>query len=347
MSLHQIDLDIRRLESALRKTASDTSQESAFRAVQFERLADLYWAKSQVTHSSEDRRAAKQYGRRSISLGHQAARSTPPGLSQAAQWWALQGSRLTTHHSRFQDPDDLDAAIEAWNEALRTLEEDSLFRGVALMGAANCLSTRFDEGGSASDINQAIRNAKSALATAPEEKVAPIRNDLSAMYLSRFERCGDADDLCRSARHAEASVRRTSSPDPLLATRLLNLANCRCAQYDLDEDVDHLKRAILDLRRAERVSRDEDTDRLPQILSQLARCLWMLHEETQNAGHLELAVRRAEEALDLCRRTGDDDTHGAIVQEFASFLHVRDDLGRSKEEIEALIRSGEIPVKAG
>lgn len=347
MSLEWIDLGIHRLRSGLEDTVGDENQQPAFRAVQYERLADLYWTRYQVSYANEDYEAAKTYGIRSITYGHIAATTTPPGLSQQAQWWALQASRLEKQFIRFNDPQTLDGAVRGWDSALSVLERHGALRPVALINQANCLSRRYEAGGSEQDINRAIHNARAALRLAPESQCPAIQNDLSGMYLSRFEREDDLEDLNEALRHAEAAVERRTNEDPTMATRVLTLSNCRSALFETDGDIDHIRRAILDLRRAARYARRTGTDVLPRTLSRLAQCLWILHSETQHPTHLELAVNRAQEALQVSVDHGGAALHRAIVRDFANFLHVRDQRGRSIEEIEAAILQGEIPAEAG
>lgn len=347
MSTAGIDLDIYRLRTALEDTAVDGSQQPAFRAVQYERLADLYWTRYWISRLSEDYQAARTYGTRSISYGNLATSATPPGHSQPAQWWSLQASRLEKHFLRFHEPQVLDEAIRAWDSALSVLDRHGALRPVALINQANCLSQRYEAGGEEEDIERAIRNARGALRLAPESQQAAIQNDLSGMYLSRYEGEDEEDDLQESLRYAEASVERTASDDPALPTRLLALSNCRCTLFESDGNIDHIKRAILELRRAERHARRSGADILPRILSRLARCLWTLHSDTQHPSHLELAVSRAQEALQASAEKGGPALHRTIVRDFANFLYTRDPLGRSVEEIEAAIMHGGIPVAAG
>lgn len=347
MSFEQIDLDICHLRSGLENTAVDETQQPAFRAVQYERLADLYWTRYQVSHMNEDYEAARTYGVRAITYGQTASTATPPGLSQAAQWWALQASRLEKQFVRFNEPQTLDGAIRAWNSALSVLERYGSLRPVALINQANCLSRRYEAGGSEQDINRAIRNARVALRLAPESQLPAIQNDLSGMYLSRFEREDDFEDLNEALRHAEAAVERTTREDPSLPMRLLTLSNCRSALFETDGDIDHIKRAIVDLRRVERYASRTSTDVLPRTLSRLAQFLWILHSKTNHPPHLELAVSRAQEALQVSVENGGAALHRAIVRDFANFLYARDERGRSIEEIEAAILQGEIPVEEG
>jgi hypothetical protein len=225
---------------------------------------------------------------------------------------------------RFNDPQTLDGAIRAWGSALSVLERHGALRPVALINQANCLSRRYEAGSSEQDINRTIHNARAALRLAPESQCPAIQNDLSGMYLSRFEREDDLEDLNEALRHAEAAVERTTNEDSTLVIRGLTLSNCRSALFETDGDINHIKRAILDLRRAERYARRTGTDVLPRTLSRLAQCLWILHSETQHPTHLELTVNRAQEALQVSVEHGGAALHRAIVRDFANFLSTRE-----------------------
>lgn len=255
----------------------------------------------------------------------------PPGYSKAAQWCALQGSRLTLRYERFGDRKDLDEAIEVYNEALGTLMEDSTLRSVIFMNQANCLCTRYEIDGASEDIEDAIENAKKSLVAAGGNAVA-VQNDLSTMYLSKYEKDRKVEDLEQAIKLAQKAVDGTEKDDPRLPTRLLNLANGLKADYECNENFMNIHETIQVLQNAERAARLCNAECMLQILSHLAHVFYIRYTKDRGSSDLIAAKRKAEEGLRMIGDAREDSVNLDVHNSLTKLLHTCSEEAREPEE---------------
>ncbi|ORY17768.1 hypothetical protein BCR34DRAFT_7398 [Clohesyomyces aquaticus] len=336
-TLEDIEAAIGQLEAALRSAAD---QHPAFQAVHHDRLADLYYSKYGVTRDVNDEEAAKSQSSIASSLGHQATQNIPPGYSKAAQWCALQGSRLSVRFERFEEGKDLDGAIQVYGEALGMLTEDSTLRSVILMNQANCLCTRYETSGSRKDIEEAIRQAREAL-VAGGSNAGTIQNDLSTMYLSKYEKDKRLEDLEEALKLSKVVVDMTAEDDPRLPTRLLNRANALKARYGSLEEIKWIEETIKTLEKAESSARKIDASCLPQILSLLAKALYVRFTRARTSADILAALEKGREALDMI----DDDLSHDDRKTLHKLLHTCSEEARELENDDEEIREGDIRVE--
>ncbi|KAF2473275.1 uncharacterized protein BDR25DRAFT_341395 [Lindgomyces ingoldianus] len=335
-TLEGIEAAIRQSEIALNLAASQEDQHPAFQAVHHDRLADLYYSKYGLTRNSSDRDAAKSLSGTAGVLGKQATQNNPPGYSKAAQWCAIQGSRLSVRFERFGEKKDLDDAIDIYEEALEALTEGSSLRSIILMNQANCLCTRYEEEGSVEDIEDAIRKAREALTTAGTN-TATIQNDLSTMYLSKYERDKVPEDLEESLKLSKSAVDRTAQDDPKLPTRLVNRAIALNARYESLEEIKWIEDTIETLEKAEASARTGNAACLPQILSRLAGALYVRYRRTRTSSDILAALEKGKEALQLI----DDNPHHDDRKKLNKLLHTCSEEARELEDDEEEVREGD------
>ncbi|KAH8710024.1 hypothetical protein GQ44DRAFT_452198 [Phaeosphaeriaceae sp. PMI808] len=290
--------NIENLEFVLSSSPARIAQEPAFRAVQYDRLADLNYAKYDITGNEDDLEATRFAGQAAIATGIQASQIAPPDESTVGQWWALQGSRLSKQYNRFGQDKDLDDAVQAYEEALQALSPESGLRPVVLINQANSLCTRYEVSGSPADINDAIAKAEASLASGNERTVMQL-NDVSTIYLTRFEQGDTIKDLENAAKLAREAVDGSTEDDPRLPRRLLNLANVHVTHFKRCNDIEHLGGAITVLQRANEISRSShSTDKL-HVLWKLAHALYTRYCYENDSSDLHDAIRNAREALEL------------------------------------------------
>lgn len=332
-TLNEIEAAIRHLEVALTSAANGETHHPAFQAVHHDRLADLYFSKHAITGNSDDLNAVEYQGNVASVLGRQAMQRTPPGYSKAAQWCALQGSRLTLRYERFGDRKDLDEAIDVYNEALSSLTEESTLRSVILMNQANCLCTRYEADGTSEDIVGAIEKAKNSLAAAGENAVA-VQNDLSTMYLSKYEKEGKVGDLEQAIGLAKKAVDGTEENDPRLPTRLLNLANGLNAKYERNEKFQHIHETVQVLQDAEHAARLCNAECMLPILSHLAHAFYVRYTWDRESSDLFAAKTKAEEALEMTGEVREGSVHLDIHNSLTKLLYTCSEEARDFEEDE-------------
>ena len=332
-TLNEIEAAIRHLEVALTSAANGETHHPAFKAVHHDRLADLYFSKHAITGNSDDLNAVKYQGNVASVLGRQAMQRTPPGYSKAAQWCALQGIRLTLRYERFGYRKDLDEAIDVYSQALSSLTEESTLRSVILMNQANCLCTRYEADGTSEDIVGAIEKAKNSLAAAGGNAVA-VQNDLSTMYLSKYEKEGKVGDLEQAIGLAKKAVDGTEENDPRLPTRLLNLANGLNAKYERNEKFQYIHETIQVLQDAEHAARPRNAECMLPILSHLAHAFYVRYTRDRESSDLFAAKTKAEEALEMTGEAREGSVHLDIYNSLTKLLYTCSEEARDFEENE-------------
>jgi hypothetical protein len=344
MTLLQTDLQIRQLEDEV-ANASPGSTPKAWLAAKYDDLSELYFNKSRITRDSVDAESAQTHGRGAIELGRDA--TSDPRLAETVpgQWWAMQANRLEKQYSRFDNPGDLDAAIDAFDNALRDLPAGSQLRQEAMSNQANCFSTRFDVAGDASDVDRAIQIFDGLMdAGVSDDDIPTIQNNMAINYRSRFERLRNVDDLEQAERYAEAVVEGTDDDNINLPTRLLNLAVCRCMLFEEDEEIDQVNKALQELEKAATLSRAWGLSCLSQVLSKRARAMYLRYLHQNDANDMQQAIVLAQEALAAAPSDEVEDERAEIVDQLASFLSAVDDQRRPSEYFQQAILRGEIPI---
>ncbi|KAF2813933.1 uncharacterized protein BDZ99DRAFT_228347 [Mytilinidion resinicola] len=319
-TLEAIEAAIQQLEAAtVDASRTPTTTQPAFQAVHLDRLADLYFSKHEITGSDQDLQRANSRSRDACVSGARASFQQPPGHSRAAQWHALQGSRLTLRYERFGDRKDLDDAIDVYGEALRSLTEESGLQAVILMNQANALCTRYEADGATEDIEAAIQKAQSSLA-ASGSNAATVQNDLSTMYLSMYEKEGEVEHLEQAVSFAKEAVDKTDAGDARLPTRLLNLASCLRALYDQNEQFLHIEETVITLQKAEQAGRGDGSSFLPHILSRLAHALYVRYTRAKESADLFEAMAKGEEALELATGVSESSFHPEVRRHLTTLL---------------------------
>ncbi|KAK7177839.1 TPR domain-containing protein [Paraphaeosphaeria sporulosa] len=276
--------------------AAERSLEPAFLAVHYDRIADLSFLKYQATSESADLQACMAASSEAVLSGLKSTAAPPSGHSDVAQWCALQGYRLSVRYERFGISTDLNDAIAAYGKAIDSTNTDSPLRPIVLLNQANALCTRYEAAGSIQDIDEAIEKAKEAL-VAGHEYTAIIQNDMSTMYLSKYEREGDLDALESAARLAQEAVEKSEEHDRRLTTRLLNLSSILMAQYNHSNRLAVIEEAISASRKAEARSGEGDVVSAIQALSRLARGQYLKYTYTKRYEDLYATMQTAQGAL--------------------------------------------------
>lgn len=171
------------------------------------------------------------------------------------------------------------------------------------------------------DLDKAISNGDLARNLFIGDKLilAGLKNDVSTMYLTRFEWKGLDSDLETALELASASVANTPADDSSLTIRQLNLANCHRTQYECTGDRDALETAINLLDAAEKASQTNEDAPRAHILSSLAHVLYLRYEAAETVPDLFDAIRNATTAAEIARENDNQALFPVILLNLAAF----------------------------
>ena len=161
-----------------------------------------------------------------------------------------------------------------------------------------------------------------------------MSNDLSTMYLDRFEATRQLSDLVNAEELARELVKSTrSDTSSRLATRKLNWGNCLRHKFDADNDGQALEDAITQLLEAKDLARDREDRPRDKILSVLSELLFARYEAFKSPSDLMDSIREATEALKLASR----ETLGVILCNLAAFQQAYSELSHDPADVDIAI----------
>jgi CHAT domain/Tetratricopeptide repeat len=196
-----------------------------------------------------------------------------------------------------EDPDDLAAAVAAFDTAAARLVPASGGRSTVLNNLGLALSTRYGAFGGLDDLRRALAALERALALSPpdDEDRPGCLSNLGNALLARYQHDGQVADLSRAlALLAEAAgTAPASSPDR--AALLGNLGGAWHARYSHAGDPDDLERAVATLEKAVAVTPAGGPER-PGRLANLGVALTERYSSLGQTRDLERAISMYDEA---------------------------------------------------
>ncbi|MFF2627026.1 CHAT domain-containing protein [Kitasatospora griseola] len=194
-------------------------------------------------------------GSEAVRVMREALAAADPDDAQYSVLLSNLGEILVTGFLRDDNPSDLDAAIEAYERAFRTVLPTAPARAEYLPKLTSALRLRYDDRRSAGGLEHIVAVVRSAVA---DERPAPdcrssSLSELARVFEWRFHHTGDRADLdaavgaAREAVNLEAGSGTRSTP---LLSRLSSVLFTRYEQMgnaaDLDEAISTLERALAD-----------------------------------------------------------------------------------------------------
>ncbi|MEV6393541.1 CHAT domain-containing protein [Streptomyces sp. NPDC051907] len=175
-------------------------------------LGWLYWRRHEALGEAEDQRQAIDLLVLCLLTGTEPRRlpaALLPGLVEEAVKAAEQ---LSDHVMTQPDPQLATAAVALWRRVLDVADFDSRRRSTTLSNLGTALQTRYGNGGTAEDLDEAIGCFRQALSTmGPDDPATPlIRSNLLSAVNARFSRHasqGDLDEMIRLYRQSIAAAR--------------------------------------------------------------------------------------------------------------------------------------------
>ncbi len=151
-----------------------------------------------------------------------------------------------TQNERAGDTADLDAAIEAGQQAVSVTSAGHAALPRRLSNLSLALRARFERAGDSADLDAALTAIRDAVAATPPGPPAlpAILSNLGGALQTRFERAGDTADLDAAIEAGQQAVTLTPPGHPSLPGRLSNLGNALRTRYGRAGDTADLDAAI-------------------------------------------------------------------------------------------------------
>jgi tetratricopeptide (TPR) repeat protein len=323
----EVDSQLRELEKEITEIPCEDADDFVFLSTMYEEVAQLYMAKAELSESTEEgtesNTKAREASRSAVRSCKTGAERAPSHHDQKGNFWARTAQLSNSEFELFDDQQGLDDAIVYYEKALEFLPPESDDRGPVLLNQANCLVRRFEESSNAdrADVDLAIQKAELArsILESSGSDLCIVDNDLSTMYLGRYELFSEAQDLENASSLAERAVKDSDPDSSSLAIRKLNWSNCLRQQFDLYGNRRKLNKAIDELLEA-RVLCESKSD-LPgdKIMSVLSEHLFLRYEASGTLPDLVDSIKMATEALQIAVREGNAGVAAIILSNLAAF----------------------------
>lgn len=321
----EFESQIKDLENILTSADPQGADEHIFFGQIHGQLAEICLDIWRLTANDEDFAKAEEALSKSIEFGRAGAKMAASNSEhdQVGEFWAFAAQQANSKFTMFSDLAALDQAIDCYSHAIQALESGSQTNAAALLNLANCLVDRFENqesvDQSTKDIDDAIEKGQQAMSALSGDPT--VLNDVSTMFLTRFEKIGKPADLKSATDMAEEALGKTDPNDPSAANRGLNYANCLRHHYERSGDRKHLDKAIELLVAAK--TRASSTPGFPKakILSNLAQVLHLRYEALGTNPDLFDAINNALAAEKAVREEGDALALPVILSNLASYQH--------------------------
>ncbi|PPQ95900.1 hypothetical protein CVT26_015586, partial [Gymnopilus dilepis] len=210
------------------------------------------------------------------------------------------GDELREKFTTTQDRADIDASINAYEQALKPLSADDDRFSVFICDAGLAYTDRFSRYGDIKDIDVAIEKLEIGLAMHPEgHKNRPkVLNNLGACFRKRFERMGNIDDLSQSIQLGQEALDLTPEGDADMPSLLNNIGNRFSRQFQRTGTLNDLDQAIQLQQRAAKLTPEGHAD-LPSVLNNLGNSLRCRFEHTGDLHDIAESIQLQQRAVKL------------------------------------------------
>jgi len=154
--------------------------------------------------------------------------------------------RLIRRYERAGNLQDLGAAINHAETAVKATPEDHPGRATRLSNLSCYLSFQYERAGNLEDLEAAITHAEAALKATPEDRpgraifLCNLGNNLSR----RYKQTGNLEDLEAATTHAEASLKALPEDHPYRGKQLSYLGDILSSRYERSGNLQDLEAAI-------------------------------------------------------------------------------------------------------
>jgi hypothetical protein len=195
---------------------------------------------------------------------------------------------------------DLDAAVEAGQQAVEAAPPGHPNRVAILSNLSSALRARFERVGAVSDLDAAITGYREALRIIPVDHPGrlAILSNLGDSLRVRFERIGSLEDLNAAVEAGRQALRATPADHPRRATILSNLGTALHARFVRSGSEEDLDAAITGLREAMQGTWVEGDPYHAVSLSSLGVMLYARFNRSGALADLEAAVAAGRQAAE-------------------------------------------------
>jgi tetratricopeptide (TPR) repeat protein len=186
---------------------------------------------------------------------------------------------------------DLEAAIQAAQQAVEVTPKDHPDLAVCLNNLGNMLGNRYEQTGKMDNLEDAIQVAQQAVEVTPKDhpNLAAWLNNLGKRLGYRYGRIGEIHNLEKAIQVTQQAVEDTPKGHPDLAARLNNLGTMLKSRYERIRKMEDLEEAIQLSRRAVEVTPEDHPDLTGRLIN-LSRQLLSL-DSPMELEALELLLR--------------------------------------------------------
>ncbi|PNP78635.1 hypothetical protein FNYG_07981 [Fusarium nygamai] len=311
-----------------------------------EGFLDQWQSSSNETYLEKARRALAK----GIELVRKGAEMLPSSGEEGdeIEFWALAAQMATSMFQGFSDFSALEQAITYYRKALEAPNNEGEMHGAVLLNLANCLMDRAEREDSAEnasrDINEAIQNGQSAIVALGRNTVC--LSDVSTMFLTRFEKRGEFNDLDEATKLSKEALDNTSPEDMSISSRQSNFAQCLRYQFQRTGGLDYLQRAIKLLTEAKESSSSITNLTRAKILGNLSMALNLRYESLGTKSDLLDAIRISSAALETDGLETEGLVYPVILSNLASYHQSYHQAFPDNNSIDSAISLAELAVEA-
>lgn len=234
-----------------------------------------------------------------VNLWQRIVEAVPVGHPHRAIHLTALGNALRLMVQRGGPPEDLDAAIDRFREALSSASGER-GRAMYLFNLADALRVRYDRAGAAADLESAIALLREALQDDSDGPLyrTTMLTGLGNLLHARFARARAAADLDSAIVLHREAVHVMPADHPDRADVLSSLGNALRAKFEHGGAIGDLEAAIEAGWQSVEAATAGGREPLAVALCNLGNALRLRYERTGAIGDLEAAVKAGREALD-------------------------------------------------
>ncbi|KAF5227891.1 hypothetical protein FANTH_14655 [Fusarium anthophilum] len=311
-----------------------------------EGFLDQWQSNSNETYLEKGRTALAK----GIELVRTGAEMLPSGGEEGdeMEFWALAAQMATSMFQHFSDSAALEQAISCYTKALEAPNCDRQTHGAVLLNLANCLMDRAELEDSAEntsrDINEAIQKGQGAIIALEHGPIC--LSDVSTMFLTRFEKRGEFQDLDEAIKLSKEALENTSPQDMSISSRQSNFAQCLRYEFQRTGDLNYLRQAIELLTKAKESSSSTTNLIRAKVLGNLSMALNLRYESLGTISDLLEAIQISSAALKIDGLETEGLVYPVILSNLASYHQSYHQAFPDSDSIDSAISLAELAAEA-
>ena len=255
------------------------------------------------------------------------------------------GTVLESRFAQTGSMDDLNAAVEAKHEAVKSTPDDHPNRAAILQSLGNTLCLRFQRTASMDDLMASVEAIEEALEATPLDHPnrAMYLNSLCITLNTRFKRTGLIDDLNAAVESIKSAIKSTPNDHPNRATYLNTLGNALESRFARTGSMDDLNSAVEASEEALKSTPDDQPDR-PMRLYNLSIALQSRFKHTGSMADLNAAVELNDDAVKATQHDHPD--RARRLNSLSIVLHTQFRRTGSMDDLDAAVKANEEAIKS-